>query len=122
MRRYIWFTLNQEGVTDSQELYKKLIRLITAWEPKSQDASGNVTYQITCDEECFEELHRTFQDMEFKVVWGVILSGVVENGQFRDWPSKSVHITPAPVQISRKTFARMVWNSLRKLFGYEVIK
>jgi hypothetical protein len=121
-KRIIWFALNQDGVADDQELYARLEKLITFWQRLSSGHGGQVTYLIKCSGECFEELYRLFHDLEFVAMWGVIKSGVVEGGQFADWPSKFEQVAPVPPQVSKKTFVRAIWDALRGIFGADVIK
>jgi hypothetical protein len=122
-RRTIWFVLNQIGVADSEELYRRIALLTITWQLITTDSGGNVTYHTSCyDGEQFKKLRRLFHDNEFLLVWGIIKSGVYEDGQYQDWPKEPMQTPPAPTQVSKKTFARTVWDNLRKLFGSEVIK
>jgi hypothetical protein len=121
-KRTVWFVLNQNGVADDQELYARLMKLITSWQRLSSDPGGQVAYQIKCYEEHFEKLYELFHDLEFMAVWGVIKSGVVESEQLIDWPSKSEQVAPTPAQTPKKTLARAIWNALRKTLGADVIK
>ncbi len=118
----VWFTLHPDAAEFSATLQGELAELMLAgsWKSFTSD-EGRPTYTIECSEKTLEKLYKRFHNNEFIQVWGLITSGVVENGQFNGWPSFLRQPDPVPVQTLKKSI-REIWNDLKKKWGPKAIK
>lgn len=126
--RSVWFMLSPSGAEFDRGLYRVLVNRILVWGRIYTDSLGNVTRYLDTNERNLAYIKSLFTREESQKHYGIIKSGLLENGQYLTWPTDDKlpadlpDIAPLRSLEPKKTNLAKAVESLKKRFGHEVIK